>query len=94
METPPVEQIDRTGSAHVHTGTWHDSPSVCALTNDHRHLGHVVRARNRWIAFDATHTDAEGSGFRFLGFWLSAALAKCAVELATAGACDSNFPVQ
>jgi len=70
--------------AWLRTATWRDSPSVCALADDQRHLGHILKAGDNWLAFDATHPDVSGTGFRFLGSWLTPALAKCAVEAATA----------
>ena len=61
---------------------WRDSPSVCALADDQRHLGHIVRAGNCWLAFDATRINKTGSGFWLLGACVNIAVAKCAVELA------------
>jgi len=67
----------------VAAASWRDSPQVCVYTDSERHLGHVVRSREGWIAFDGTHTDAFGNTFRPPGFFLSAAAAKEAVESAT-----------
>jgi len=76
--------IDGTRTAQFHAATWRDSPSVCALSNNHRHLGHIVKAGDCWLAFDATHSRGTNSGFCLLGSWTNIALAKCAVELAIA----------
>jgi hypothetical protein len=65
---------------------WRDSPSVCALADDERHLGHIVRADNCWLAFDATRLNQTGSGFLLLGSCVNIAVAKSAVELAVAEA--------
>jgi hypothetical protein len=66
------------------TATWRDSPSVCALADDQRHLGHIVRAGDCWLAFDATRFNKTGTGFWLLGSCVNIATAKCAVELAVA----------
>ena len=56
---------------------------VCAYTNEDRHLGHILRTGEGWIAFDATHSTAQGTAFRPLGFFRSAEKARQAVESAT-----------
>jgi hypothetical protein len=55
---------------------------VCALADEERHLGHVVRTGGRWHAFDATHANQKGTGFRPLGTYISLLAAKEAVEQA------------
>jgi len=82
------ERIGGTRTARFNAAIWRDSPSVCALADDQRHLGHIVRAGNIWLAFDATHFSGTSSGFCLLGSWTNIALAKCAVELAIANECD------
>jgi hypothetical protein len=67
---------------------WRDSRSICCIVDAERHLGHVVRAGNCWLAFDATHLNETGTGFHLLGSRMSVAAAKCAVELAIARECD------
>jgi hypothetical protein len=84
---------ERTG-AQFHPPVWRDSPSVCALADDQRHLGHIVRAGNRWLAFDATHVNEAGTGFRLLGCWMDIALAKCAVELTIEYQCGAVSRLQ
>ena len=79
-----AKRLDGTGTAKFHAATWRDSPAVCALADDHRHLGHIVKAGDYWLAFDATHSGGTNSGFRLLGSWTNIAFAKCAVELAIA----------
>jgi hypothetical protein len=79
-----VKGTGGTGTPQFQTATWRDSPSVCALADDHRHLGHIVKAGDCWLAFDATHSGGTNSGFCLLGSWTNIALAKCAVELAIA----------
>jgi hypothetical protein len=78
----------------LNTAIWRDSPSVCALADDQRHLGHILRVGDSWLAFDATHSDVAGTGFRFLGSWMNTALAKCAVEVAIASEGAVIFRVQ
>jgi hypothetical protein len=63
---------DRTG--------WRNSGEVCALSDGHRHLGHIVLNAGRWTAFDATHPDDSGNGFKHLGTFRTIAGAKAAVE--------------
>jgi hypothetical protein len=59
---------------------WRDSSSVCALADGQRHLGHIVRAGNCWLAFDATRSNSMGTGFRLIGSWMNIAVAKRALE--------------
>jgi hypothetical protein len=63
-----------------HWATWRDSGSVCSLADSERHLGHIVRADKLWLAFDATHVNDTGTGFRLLGSCTSITAAKHAVE--------------
>jgi hypothetical protein len=46
---------------------WYVSGQACALCDQERHLAHIVRANDKWFAYDATHSDKEGSGFLLLG---------------------------
>jgi len=62
---------------------WRDSPYVCTLSDNERHLGHIVK-ENEWIAFDATHPGDTGLGIRQLGAFSSVAAAKEAVERSVA----------
>jgi hypothetical protein len=62
---------------------WRNSHSVCALADDERHLGHVLKVGGRWHAFDATHFNEELNGFRFLGSFASLAAGKEAVGQST-----------
>lgn len=64
----------------VRRATWRDSGSICSLADVERHWGHIVRADKLWLAFDATHVNETGTGFRFLGSCTSIAAAKHAVE--------------
>ncbi len=75
-----IEQIDGVKSASLHKATWRDSSSVCSLADSERHLGHLVRAGSHWLAFDATHVNDNGTGFRVLGGYTSITAAKRAVE--------------
>jgi hypothetical protein len=59
---------------------WRNSTSVCALADGERHYGHIVKIDGRWYAFDATHPDDQGTGFRRLGSYASTSSAKQAVE--------------
>ncbi len=65
------------------TASWRNSSNVCAYANEDRHLGHIVRTGEGWIAFDATHSATEGNAFRPLGFFRKVEQARQAVELAT-----------
>ena len=62
-------------------GFWLDSELVCALADDYRHLGHLIR-RKEWHAYDATQAGEKPEDFRFLGAFADLASAKQAVELA------------
>lgn len=64
------------------TSGWRDSFRICALSEEDRHLGHVVRIGRGWDAFDSTHLNEARDGFRHLGTFLSVLGAKRAVELA------------
>jgi hypothetical protein len=73
--------------------TWHDSAWVCALADDERHLGHIVKddgakedgvKEGGWVAFDATHPGETGQGIRHLGTFSSVVAAKQAVERSVA----------
>jgi len=46
---------------------WYTSDNVCCLCDLERHLAHIVRIRDQWFAFDATHPNGGGIGFVFLG---------------------------
>ncbi|MDP9053774.1 MAG: hypothetical protein M3N93_05655 [Acidobacteriota bacterium] len=46
---------------------WHDSDTLCALTDSERHLGHAVRVGEYWVAYDATHFNPTSDGFRIIG---------------------------
>jgi len=69
-----------TGSALLHAATWRDSDAVCCLVDGERHLGHIVKADEHWLAFDATHLGGSGTGFRLLGCCTTITMAKYAVE--------------
>jgi hypothetical protein len=62
---------------------WRDSRYVCALADDERHFGHILKTGD-WIAFDATHPGENGAGIRQLGAFSSMESAKAAVERAIA----------
>lgn len=46
---------------------WYVSGQACALCDQERHLAHIVRANDKWFAYDATHSDRGGRGFLLLG---------------------------
>ncbi len=75
-----TERIDGFRTEQFHVATWCNSSSVCSLADGERHLGHVVKASNQWFAFDATHINDSGTGFRFLGCYASVDAARRAVE--------------
>jgi hypothetical protein len=64
---------------------WFVSGLACALCDDERHLAHVVRAGNRWFAFDATRANSEGNGCRLLGSFIRRLTAMAAAESETLG---------
>jgi hypothetical protein len=94
MEKLAVAQIDRTGAPHFHAATWRDSPSICSLADAERHLGHVVRASKYWVAFDATHLNETGTGFRILGSCVDIMAAKRAVRHTLPIDCGRNPKLQ
>ena len=59
---------------------WRDSGHICALSDGERHIGHVVKIGGRWHAYDATHSNEAGDGFRTLGTFAALDAAKEAVE--------------
>lgn len=59
---------------------WRDSGHICAVSDGERHIGHVVKIGGRWHAFDATHSNEAGDGFRSLGTYAALNSAKDAVE--------------
>jgi len=67
---------------------WRNSASVCALADGERHYGHIVKIDGRWHAFDATHSDDQGTGFRCLGVYINLRAAKEAVERSS---CESSL---
>jgi len=64
----------------LYAAIWTDSETVCCLADSERHLGHIVKAEDSWLAFDATHLSERGTGFRLLGCCTTITLAKYAVE--------------
>jgi hypothetical protein len=68
------------------TPCWSDSTFVCAFSDEDRHLGHIVLKGGLWYAFDATHMNDAGDGFRNLGSFPSINVAKAAVESSCAQA--------
>lgn len=75
-----AKPINRSTPAILHAAVWTDSETVCCLANSERHLGHIVKADESWLAFDATHLSESGSNFRLLGCCATITLAKYAVE--------------
>lgn len=77
MSPAPINEFT---SATVHWAEWIDSDTICCFANGERHLGHVVKADDSWLAFDATHLGESGMSFRLLGCCTTITLAKYAVE--------------
>ena len=75
-----VQATTMTQGHYLNPPEWRNSASICALADGERHYGHIVKIDGRWYAFDATHPDAESSGFRRLGSYASNRSAKQAVE--------------
>ena len=61
---------------------WSDSQYICALSDEDRHLGHIVDDLG-WHAYDAVHPNNAQGGLRYLGHFEDAASAKRAVETST-----------
>ena len=80
LMTISIHQSDRSVEA-----TWRESKNVCALADEHRHLGHAIRAGG-WVAFNGTRLNAEQSGFLCLGRFETLMQAKEAVEISLAAA--------
>ena len=78
--TSTARQINEVTAAQLRAATWRDSGSICSLADAERHLGHIIRAGEYWLAFDATHVNDTGTGFRLLGSSTSITAAKHAVE--------------
>ncbi len=77
-------------------GSWQDSDLVCALADNDRHLGHLIK-RGKWHAYDATRPDELSHAFKYLGAFTELAAAKQAVELAvwhTAGTTGASRYIQ
>lgn len=68
--------------AVIHGAIWYETESVCALASSERHLGHIVMTSHGWMAYDGTHTNADGDGFDQLGIFEEAIEAQAAVEKA------------
>lgn len=85
---PQVFAIDRKRSTIEHSTnfqmatlvSWQNSDHICALSDGERHIGHVVKIGGRWHAFDATHSNETGDGFRSLGTFAVVETARHAVE--------------
>jgi hypothetical protein len=75
-----IKQTGGTSNAHRHSAKWRDSRSICCFADGERHLGHIVRAGSRWLAFFGTRYNDTANGFRLLGICLNIAAAKCTVE--------------
>ena len=63
--------------------SWQDSPYICALADDERHFGHVIKTEN-WHAYDATHSNPSSNDFKYLGEFTELEVAKSMVESAAA----------
>ena len=59
---------------------WRTSAHICALSDDERHVGHIVKIGGRWHAYDAMHSNETGDGFLSLGTFVTVESAKDAVE--------------
>jgi hypothetical protein len=70
---------------------WFKVMGVCALVDSERHLGHAVRERGVWLAYDAVHPNASHDGFLCLGRFKTAADARRAIETSVDAAHSSNL---
>jgi hypothetical protein len=62
---------------------WKSAQYVCALSDDARHLGHIIRLE-KWHAYDATQLNEQQNGFKQVGSFEWVGDAKRAVELSIA----------
>lgn len=76
------------------TAHWRDSRLICCLVDSERHLGHIVKAGDCWIAFDATHSNEDGTGLRSLGCCRDVTAAKRAVQEALKVNCGLDPTLQ
>jgi hypothetical protein len=76
-------EIEKRALAAFGGRTWRISKYVCALEDDERHLGHVVKT-DKWHAYDATHLNLQEDGIRYLGHFSDLESAKAAVETSVA----------
>jgi hypothetical protein len=70
---------------------WYVSGQACALCDQERHLAHIVRANDKWFAYDATHSDRGGTGFLLLGSFVRRVTAMEAAQAETLR-CESEVP--
>jgi hypothetical protein len=63
----------------AYSRSWRSSEHVCALSDDERHFGHVIKTQ-LWDAYDATHPNEASRGFKYLGAFDDLAAAMQAVE--------------
>ncbi len=75
----------KTVAAHDGTPVWRDGEELCAIADNFRHLGHIVRT-DSWHAYDATKLNDVGDGFKYLGPHTTAKEAKGSVENSIAAA--------
>jgi len=68
---------------YVSQPQWYVSGQACALCDQERHLAHVVRANDKWFAYDATHPDRDGTGFLLLGSFVRRCTAMEAAQVET-----------
>jgi hypothetical protein len=68
------------GAKPTRSRSWKNSEYVCALSDDERHFGHVIRTEH-WTAYDATRLNEASGGFKYLGAFADLATAMQAVEL-------------
>jgi hypothetical protein len=59
---------------------WNVSEHTCAMNDSERHLGHAFRDGDKWLAYDAVHSNPKGTDFRFLGRFKSSLEARRAIE--------------
>jgi hypothetical protein len=69
---------------------WEESASVLALCDSERHLAHIVKLGDAWMAIDATHSNDSSDGFRVLGVYAELRHAKAAAEGVVLRHCQDN----
>jgi len=72
--------LPQVGSGAETRQTLYVAPSVCAIADSERHLGHAIKEEGLWTAYDAVHPDPAQHGFLVLGRFKSLLAAVRAIQ--------------